>query len=83
MLPAENGDCLWVEYGTAKTPHRMLIDCGAVSAAALVRSLIRQRAGDGKLDFELFVLTHIDADHISGAIPLFEDASLPAQFGDI
>ena len=28
LLPAEFGDAIWIEYGTAGTAHRILIDCG-------------------------------------------------------
>lgn len=78
MLPARNGDCLWITYGTDGTTHQVLIDCGAVAAmepaAERVRSVER---------VELFVLTHIDADHISGAIPLFEDDDIASRFDDV
>jgi len=33
--------------------------------------------------FELFVLTHIDADHINGVLPLFGNTKLDARFEDI
>lgn len=67
MLPAENGDCLLVEYGDPARPHRVLVDCGAPSIAPVVAERL---ARDGR-PLELFVLTHIDADHISGVLPLF------------
>ena len=28
MLPADQGDALWIEYGSASNPHRVLIDGG-------------------------------------------------------
>ncbi len=83
MLPAENGDCLWIEYGDPDAPRRILIDCGAPSAARVLSDRIAREANGGSLAFELFVMTHIDADHISGAIPLFADKALPATFEDI
>jgi len=67
MLPADNGDCLWIEYGDPSSPRRILIDCGAVSAARTVASRIESIGAPSKRVFELFVLTHIDADHINGA----------------
>ncbi len=80
MLPAENGDCLWIEYGDPKKPRRILIDCGAESTARVLGSRFD---GSSPWSFELFVLTHIDADHINGVLPLFGDPALNARFQDI
>jgi hypothetical protein len=74
MFPAKNGDCLWIEYGDPQGPNRILIDCGAESAAKLLKTRIADLHAAGKMDsFELFVLTHIDADHISGVLPFFKN----------
>jgi hypothetical protein len=83
MLPADNGDCLWIEYGDPSRPRRILIDCGAVSAARTVASRIESIGAPSERVFELFVLTHIDADHINGVLPLFGNPSLNAHFEDI
>jgi hypothetical protein len=83
MLPADNGDCLWIEYGDPSRPRRILIDCGAVSAARTVASRIELIGAPSERVFELFVLTHIDADHINGVLPLFGNPSLNAHFEDI
>jgi len=68
MLPADEGDALWIEYGDADAPRRILIDCGRKTAYRAVT----ERLGDG-VRFELFVLSHVDADHIAGAVPLMND----------
>ena len=39
MLPAENGDCLWIEYGEENSPHRILIDGGTHGTYELLRRL--------------------------------------------
>jgi hypothetical protein len=83
MLPADNGDCLWIEYGDPSGPRRILIDCGAVSAARTVAFRIESIGAPSERVFELFVLTHIDADHINGVLPLFGNPSLNAHFEDI
>ena len=31
MLPAEYGDCLWIEYGDSRAPRRILVDAGLSS----------------------------------------------------
>jgi len=72
MVAAKNGDCLWIEYGDAKRPNRVLIDCGAESAAKLLTARVAKLQAARQMDgFELFILTHIDADHISGVLPFF------------
>ena len=78
MLPARNGDCLFLTYGADDDLHHVLIDCGAPSVAAIAAERVRAA---GRV--ELFVLTHIDADHISGAIDLFADRDVAARFGDV
>lgn len=69
MLPANEGDAIWVEYGTRPTRH-VLIDCGRKTA---YRAVTKRLDASPRLKFELFVLTHVDADHISGAVPLLRD----------
>lgn len=73
LLPAAHGDALWIEYGAARTPRRLLVDCGPAHTyesglrAHLAALPERQRR------VELFVVTHIDADHIDGALILLQD----------
>lgn len=68
VLPAEYGDALWIEYGSKASPKRVLIDCGTSSVfkSALIERL--RSVPESKRVFELFVVTHIDADHIGGAV---------------
>jgi hypothetical protein len=77
MIPAANGDCLWLSYGDDEV-HHVLIDCGAPSAVELAAERVRSVPS-----VELFVLTHIDADHISGSIPLFQDPEIATRFDDV
>jgi CHAT domain/Metallo-beta-lactamase superfamily len=77
VLPARNGDCLWLTYGDDEVRH-VLVDCGSADVADIAGDRVRS------VDrVELFVLTHIDADHITGAIPLFSDADVASRFGDV
>ena len=69
MLPAGHGDALLLEYGEAAAPHRVLIDAGPFYAYKGFAQRISDLAASG-LTFELFVITHIDTDHIDGAIKL-------------
>lgn len=82
MLPAEQGDALWIEYGKASSPHRILIDAGVRKTADVVRA----RFGElpkRKRRFDLFVVTHVDSDHIGGVPSLLADSSLGLSFDDV
>lgn len=83
-LPAERGDCLLIEYGDdPKDPYRILIDCGPpVTYPLLVERL--KKIPETKRHFELFVVTHVDDDHIGGALSFLKDVeALGITFGDV
>ncbi len=82
MLPARHGDCIFIEYGSAKKPYRMLIDAGPAPTYINLRERILT-IPENKRHFELFVITHIDADHIEGAVRLLQDKDLKITYGDI
>ncbi len=82
MLPADFGDCLWLEYGDAADPTRVLIDCGPPSTFPRLKARV-EALPEKDRRFELFVLTHIDNDHIGGTIPFFADAGLGVELGDV
>ncbi len=84
ILPAEYGDALWIEYGAKASPRRILIDCGTpgVFKSALADRI--RAVPEGKRVFELFVVTHIDADHIGGAVQLLRARKkLKVQLKDV
>jgi hypothetical protein len=86
MLPADHGDCLWITYGDAAKPRRILIDAGTPATWKRLRPKLVDAVArnGGKLRFELFVVSHIDADHIGGAVKLLEEATpLGVSFGDV
>lgn len=75
MLCADHGDCLWVEYGNGGATRRMLVDAGTPgtyerSLLPKINSVIQS---EGRCIFELFVITHIDADHIGGALRFLDE----------
>lgn len=76
MLPAVEGDALWVEYGDPCAPSRILIDCGYKST---YRTIMERMRKDPRIEFELMVLTHIDGDHIAGAVPFIKDRDVTPQ----
>ena len=66
MLPADEGDFLWVSYGE-KGQHHILIDGGLENSGheySQIINCICQR----EETIEAIILTHIDSDHLGGAI---------------
>src|SRR5918995_1758834 len=66
MLPAAQGDALWIEYGDAGKPKRILIDGGTSSSWPEGLRMRIETLPKGERHFELLIVTHIDADHIEG-----------------
>lgn len=76
LLPARHGNAIWIEYGTEKQKHRILIDGGPAHAYQTgLRRRIEKQA-DTERHFELMVVTHIDADHIDGALILMQELEM-------
>lgn len=82
MLPAREGDCLWVEFGDAARPHRMIIDGGRSIAYNTLSERFAKLPPDQR-ELDLLVCTHVDADHIEGLLKLVEDPNLNVSFADV
>jgi hypothetical protein len=82
-LPALYGDCLWIEYGqTEERIHRVLIDGGLKGTFEHIQRKVLQI--DGPRTFDLLVVTHVDEDHIAGAVRLLGALrTLGVEFDDI
>ncbi|PFA94008.1 hypothetical protein CN383_27165 [Priestia megaterium] len=77
MLPASFGDCLLVNYHSLNSGNvNILIDTGFVSTykTYLKPKLLKMKEEGQHLD--LMVITHIDRDHISGALSFFKENGL-------
>src|SRR5262249_37569250 len=59
-----------------------LIDGGTQGTYKRLKKKI-QSLNVAKVHFDFFVITHIDSDHIAGALELLEREELPVSFGDI
>jgi len=84
VLPAAHGDAIWLEYGDPRTPRRIVVDGGpaATYETGLHKRLLLLPVKDRRID--LLVVTHIDTDHIDGAIILLQAAEqLGINFGEI
>jgi beta-lactamase superfamily II metal-dependent hydrolase len=82
LLPAQQGDALWIEYGEPESVHRILIDGGTPPSYQVVKDRIQALSATER-HFELCIVTHVDTDHIGGALKLLADRSLGATFGDV
>jgi beta-lactamase superfamily II metal-dependent hydrolase len=72
MFSALDGDCLLLTWGTATIPHHLLVDLGRGVTYTAIRPYLASLTG-----LELFVVSHVDADHIAGAMPLARERKTP------
>lgn len=74
-LPAEEGDCLLLHWGTSANPHIAVIDGGPrlVYEDALKPRLeeIRENRDVEQLDIEFVMVSHVDNDHVMGIKKMF------------
>ena len=72
-LQAFHGDSLLVHAGSADEPVLLLIDGGPsrtweTSLQPRLEQLRAERAGDGALQIDLAMVSHIDSDHVAGMV---------------
>jgi len=82
LLPALNGDCIWIEYGEGEKLSRVLIDGGPLGAFPALRAEIEKLPPEQRA-FELLVVTHIDSDHIDGVVKLLRHPELGVKFREV
>lgn len=82
MLPAREGDCLLVTYGTAAPFRHILVDGGRAATYTALKARLAQLPADERA-FELLIVTHVDRDHIEGALKVVEDKAFPVTFRDV
>lgn len=82
MLPAREGDCLWVRYGEPGRERQILMDGGRAATGKELRRRFAALAA-ARRTFELLIITHVDRDHIEGVLDLLKDPALPVRFKDI
>lgn len=80
MLPARHGDALLLSWDAPSGPRYLLIDGGPAPAYDAVRAGLDAVPG---LHLDLLVLTHVDADHIEGALLLANDAGLDVSIDEV
>jgi hypothetical protein len=77
MLPAREGDAIWVRWGEKCPPYQMLIDMGTEEVGKKLSQKISALPEAHRI-FEAIVVTHIDADHIGGLLSFFVDSDKPS-----
>lgn len=78
MHPASEGDCLQLTWGEADAPHHAVIDLGRTKNYRALAPALKALK-----NIELFVISHIDADHIEGAMPMVKEATAPFSPADV
>ncbi len=72
--PSKNGDCFLINFGSAENDLKyLLVDCGYTDTFKNYLKNDLERIGKNGGIIERLILTHIDADHIQGAISLLKD----------
>ena len=73
-LSAKHGDALLLHYGTAKARRLILIDGGPAGVYRLsVRPRLQELGGGTTVPLRMVMVSHLDADHITGVLELFAD----------
>lgn len=67
LLPAKQGDAIWLRWGDATLSHQAIIDMGTPGVGNVMRRRLEQLVPADRR-FEVVVVTHIDADHIGGVL---------------
>lgn len=77
MLPAADGDCLLISWGEGEGQlFHAVIDGGRAAAYPYLRERL-VAISKAKEKLALYVLTHIDADHVEGALSFLNDTERP------
>lgn len=73
LLPARQGDAIWIRWGAEDRPYQLMIDMGTEGVGEQVRERILALP-ETRRGFELLVVTHIDRDHIGGVLTALAEA---------
>jgi beta-lactamase superfamily II metal-dependent hydrolase len=82
LMPAQQGDCLWIEYGDPQKPYRLLIDGGTPNTYQTLKKRIESLPKRSRR-FELVIVSHIDLDHIGGIVGLLKNPPPGLEIGDV
>ncbi|WP_292041964.1 hypothetical protein [Massilia sp. UBA6681] len=68
LLPAAEGDAIWIEYGEGDARHHICIDGGPFHTFPALCEHARKCLPSRNRTVELLVISHIDGDHIEGVV---------------
>lgn len=72
MHPALDGDCIQLTWGETDDLHHLFVDLGRGKTWKTVQPILTELK-----QIELFVMSHVDADHIAGAVPMVREDTPP------
>ena len=75
MMRAGDGDCLLIRCHDDAAGFRILVDGGRLAAAGHLKAHLSTLAPEER-SIDLLVLTHIDGDHVEGALAIARDPDL-------
>lgn len=73
MLPAREGDALWIRWCAGGPAHQMLVDMGTEATGRNLRQRL-EALPEVERGFELLVVTHVDRDHVGGVLTCLAEA---------
>ncbi|MBL4675860.1 MAG: hypothetical protein JKY70_06605 [Mucilaginibacter sp.] len=77
FFDAGGGDAIWIRYyGDDNTWHNMLIDGGFIGSYTSIFKPVLVAISEAKEVVDLWVITHIDLDHIGAATSFIKDESI-------
>jgi beta-lactamase superfamily II metal-dependent hydrolase len=74
MYPATDGDCLLLTWGDDQKAWNAIIDLGRAATWTAVRPIFAALE-----NIELFTISHVDSDHVAGAVPMVREKRPPFQ----
>ena len=79
MFDAGNGDCFLCEFSFENIDTNILVDFGyGKTYQNCLKPYFLQMSSEGKI-IDLAIVTHIDLDHIGGAIPFFRENKMASS----
>ncbi|WP_171653116.1 ComEC/Rec2 family competence protein [Paenibacillus foliorum] len=76
VLPATIGDCILISFGDQDYEKNILVDGGiGFKCIKMLKEEIRSIKEKNQY-IDLLIITHVDDDHISGILKIFEDQSI-------
>jgi beta-lactamase superfamily II metal-dependent hydrolase len=83
-IQAKDGDCLLLHYGSSTNPGLILIDGGSrgVYRDFLEKRLNQLKGSKNSLSFRMVIISHIDADHITGILDMFQKMKNQKENGE-